>query len=539
MKQEVPSGFYLRTAGEVAGLYQPGEAPLLFESEAIDINSTRAHEVGHKQLCDTSPLGLYLKGLVLSVRGKGEAEAAAVSRLVALCIQQCWYCQEGYATYKQLNYLLSRGKVADARSLRASLLSPYSVALANFDFEGFGISELLASSEGDVSNVRVLVALEFAAYVVARGAMSLPLSQILNRAAFDDREVLLAVRKDPPDLRLKTLKAHCCQEYIESISREVFLAFEEMKSVKTSRPLDDRMDRCASALCRKAGVRYQASYEVDVSRMFSTMGVLGVEFEDQRDMHLRKSLAFEADSRVVRGKGFVTDRDWKDSLTVSDTARYSLALPVEKLSGGKSTAPDVVCELIPFSSADDCYYPSFHFFATFGLSEGGQEVAGLLKLGAEIPQAIFSEEKPSSLPGLVPHQSWVWIVHWTVFVPGASFRLLDFDELSSFGPVLSPVLPHEHVHGRHSDTYNVSGFHALAGSGQDGSSFVLERAKGSDGVALLYQSEDDLIKPLFVSFVPGIDHSPHVTKASPVLQRVCAAIASGAYAMISAQSGGE
>ncbi len=519
---------FTSTVDEVVGAYRPGTAPMLFINENISAGSIQAHETGHRQLCDTSALGLYMSGMSTAILFVPSVNEAQLRSIIQSLIEQCWLCQEGYATFRQVSYTQQFDIQGEYEQLIASLPESYATALDIFNLDSDLNRDLLQAELQHVPEQGrygfMWLVLEHAAYVLGRSAMSVPVSNVLNAAtSLPDYDVITAVRQDPPDVRLKSLRLLCDKDFILDVTKHFLLAIDEIDKTGTSRPLDDRMDACARKLCQKAGVAYEPSYALDVPKMLEKLGVKGVGFADQRDMPLEESLARETDSRTVH-QNWYDGVNEVDELTVEDVASSFNKMCANLSPEDHHMDGDIVCELMPLPMSDAEYYPMFHLFLDSKVIFDNEDHDVHIKLTKTAPQCKKGED-PTELPARIPHRSWTWIMHWSMFLPDNNGSpLLDYDAFARQGPVYSPLFPGEIT--PKGKLQNTSGSPCYVISSSSG----LEEIPGSKTMITEYDCEE--IKPTIIVSKPSNEALSKLPHASPEACRVTYALMGGAYSLL-------
>ena len=185
---------------EILGIYSPGAAPTVKETDGISIDITLAHEEGHRELIDTTSLGQYMKLLALATEFGETPQIKSDAKLALVeTVEQCWSVQEGYATCRQIAYCYGLNRREVTQHVWESLPAAYVNACNQFPVDVGGLRHNIALALGENSDARptaLRLGLYYSAYVIARAAMSIPIAEVLgNATSLPSYETSVAIRR--------------------------------------------------------------------------------------------------------------------------------------------------------------------------------------------------------------------------------------------------------------------------------------------------------------------------------------------------------
>jgi len=520
-----------KTTDEIIGSYCPGSAPVLYSSEVVRSESTLAHEHGHRQLCDTTAIGLYISGLSLATSYTSPSDINQLRETIKSLIEQCWMCQEGYATYKQVAHLHQFGKIKECKRLIELLPESYKAALEIFDIEhiSHSINQVISRLPDQVHDQIKWLAQEHVAYVIARSAMSVPLAELLMKSTtLPNYDVIIAIRDNPPDVRLEKVRSICDADFVAEVAENCLIGVSETIECDASRPLDDRMDKMARKLCDRASLEYEPSYSLDVPKIYNKLGLNNINFVDQRDMSLDESLTRETDSRTVR-EDWLSSCNVENELTLENVSN-SVNKKCSALSTKKDSGFDIVCELLPIQKTKSVYYPLFHIFCKASFSESPGEHVNLW-IDKTAPECHISEHPIHLLPSLFKHNSWTWIMHWTMFETDGfdDFYKFSYSDFAESGTVFSPLLTEERSPVGDSMNFFVSQCYSLINSSKP------KIVSGSEAMLTLYSAKG--IEPHLVVIKPMNENlGKELTAAPDTISRVSYSLSAGVYSLINTRN---
>jgi hypothetical protein len=418
-----PANLLSQSAGEILGIYSPGSAPTVRDADGLPVDVTHAHEQGHRELCDTTSLGQYLVALAIASERASTAQGRADARRgLQEAVEQCWLVQEGYATCRQLAYCHGMNRPDLAARVEASLPTSYAAALGHFPVDPVRLEQdvgRLFGPGGPATHELVRIGLEYAAYVIAKAAMSIPVARALeDAAALPAFQVSLMIRGHAPDVRLRALRDMLTPDFTRGCLIAVLDATRAARERGVARPLDERLEELCRWVCGRTGLAYEPSYDVHLPGLLGKLGCghLRVEQRDGRDVPTAAMGDYEFDVHVVGAN---------DHLSILRSVPVDLAEHLYQNHFGRAMAglkPHVVCELGARDDHDQTV-AWLHAYATKA------EVSGLLaRVGAHeasrlaaaahpdaaMQQLLLSVTVPAAdaekLPGRFPHRAWDWLV---------------------------------------------------------------------------------------------------------------------------------
>jgi len=439
------NNFFSTTAAEILGIFVPGQIPIVKANAYLPLDVVAVHEQGHKQLCQATGFGRYMGMLALAGPAKSRY-AEQAERALAECIEQCWLVQEGYATMRQVAYLISTGGEDEVAAFEKNLPQSYKHALACFPTYPDCIdlqARIWAGKWGgqysfDAEIFLKAIAREFSSYVLAKSAMSIPIScAILQAESLPCYDVSLAVRRNCPDSRLLLLAMQFSAEFIWRCVEESIEGIREMNSVGKMRPLDERLECMVVQLCKSASLPYEASDVVSLNEIGSRMGMAHVKMQelDERDISLKVSQNYQRPNVVVAP-------EFKLKYVSMDVAREVMLEHFRQFSAEETS---VVCEIGP-KGDDGIHGVWFHFFvgrdaAFHTLNKIGDDKRSELVARSHSNAAFrtmlcgvrFEPDMLKTIPEKVPHNTWSWLFPYNIIK--TSPPQLDVAGLQAVGEV--------------------------------------------------------------------------------------------------------
>lgn len=189
------------------GFYSPGRVAVIAANPAFPSESTHVHEMAHRELCENSSFGQVTQLISLASGEKGATDQATwLHKALKECISNSWNCHEGFAVWKQFAHALVV-KESNWEVIQRTLPSTYRAAAASFAINPASLIPH-TSSDLPMENRRALVGvlIEIAITAIAYAAMGTPLvEQLRAEEPLTYFTLLLALRSDPPDVRLQKL----------------------------------------------------------------------------------------------------------------------------------------------------------------------------------------------------------------------------------------------------------------------------------------------------------------------------------------------
>jgi hypothetical protein len=396
---------------------------------------TLAHEAGHRELIDTTSLGMYMKILAFASEMAKTPQARSDARgALVEAVEQCWSVQEGYATRRQIAYCYGKNRPDVTRHVWQNLPGSYVNAYKEFPIDEESLKRQidLALGENSAKLDAFRGGLEYAAYVIARAAMSLPIAQILaNATSLPSYEASLAIRRQSPDVRLKTLSAKVTPAFTWKCVMTVAQAVAKIGKNGTPRLLDEKLDELARELSQEAGLPYEPSYEVDITSLPRKLGCEQVvQFLDARDLPQKEFENYSYNMDVVG-----EDLSQVESMPVEEALNF-YEYAFSKMAGLK---PHVVCELGAREESDGTI-AWLHVYATrdeavnylnhTGAHEKARIVGGNHQNSAQLLLLLPLAIRATAVPKLVEwfsHRTWAWVVG-DVLLRNHNWSLVDLQK---------------------------------------------------------------------------------------------------------------
>jgi hypothetical protein len=420
----LPEHFLSNAVDEVLGIYAPGASPLIKANSTVPADVTMAHERGHRELCDTSPLGQYMTALALTTRYSVSAQSGQKARLALRdAVEQCWSVQEGYATLRECAYCIGTNRLQLWGTIAKALPSSYRTALAAFPIDIEALTRELARHHGlnaEQRNAMLSMSVEFTGYVMAKAAMSAPLAQVLrSAAALPTPEVATAIRRNAPDTRLQKLKPHLTTSFAWSCLQNVIEGNRESEETRTTRPLDERLDALARDMAARAGIAYERSDAVDLLTLLPRLGCnASVDHRDGRDVGIQQLQAYSTEADVVGAGG---DAAMKMKILPLEVAQDAYAFHLQQHQ--QSKAEHIVCEL----GAKESNGQTIAFIHPYCTKEqvlkafrGQTRLSSLLDKVAKCDDSTailivmfavrIAVDEVGRLPKTFAHRDWSWVV---------------------------------------------------------------------------------------------------------------------------------
>jgi hypothetical protein len=423
---EISDALFSESTAEVLGLYSFGGAAIVRATNWLPADVTLAHEAGHRQLCASTSLGLYMMALAqASHLASNDGERTRARSSLREVVEYCWFVHEGYATACQLAYCLQTGRIDLMASIEQALPEAYKSALCPFLMDADGLRRLMilaAHRFGKHNNQDWYLlaggAMEIGAHIIARAAMSIPLSDVISQAeVLPSTAVSARVRELAPDIRLEKLRHLIRPEFLLHCFCSLFEVVRSDLDPKTLRSQDEMRDSLARQTCQHLGLPYESPVPAHFTDAFKRLGCeqTRLEFVDGRDAPSHTVMSAHADADIAG------PRDLSGSnFTSLDSATYLFA-QMRKDSWG-DIDPSIVCEVGLLDEAghvDVCIhaYCSKAEFLQLSLRWNATEQAiqlfSAVHPNAALPLILFASEVDFpdlwTLPRRFPNRSWSWV----------------------------------------------------------------------------------------------------------------------------------
>ncbi|MCP1518480.1 hypothetical protein J2Y74_002790 [Pseudomonas migulae] len=418
-------GFLMKSSDEIAGLYTPGKKPAIYgtSESLITPEISSAHERAHRDLCEATSLGQYLKFLaILSSRTNKKDIAKTAESALSSAISHCWIVQEGYATSAQVlrSMVMGREDLIDT----ATYLSPsYNQAFSQFLIPPDVLDEYMTSIQ--IYKQDSAYALMAAAFLsacpetLALAAMSIPMKSITAENDLLSYEMECHVRKHAPDVRLPIILANTSKKFM------FHCAFEQMRAAKKSQQQgnNEAVAECrtelARHLCHIAGLQFEPLECFNLQRALEQYQCEGDGLVDVRDYPWAEIEEYLSDQHFLGGASLLFELS---------PLRFTLAKNVyaDVVEFFQITEPHLICEVCSLDTDANRFLVYLHVYITkasflefvgsgekVGVTEETIEIYRMMEPETAIQFALFVLEvggaELAELTKCFSHSSWKWV----------------------------------------------------------------------------------------------------------------------------------
>lgn len=437
--------FYLESADEMLGLFRPSGAPQVHAGSRLPNQVVHAHEMAHRQLCDTTSLGRYMTGLAILASRKPAREERA-NAFLASSLQQCWTVHEGFATYSQMLECrrLHRQDLVEEKG--DYLRDSYLTALGRFECDEAGLDDVVSEAAGlrdpQAVEAALVLLLGYLGHVAAAAAMSIPLRAILAESpALTAHRTRVHIQRNAPDVRLDRVLQHLTPQFRAAAIRMIIAAKPAVQST-TNRWLDAVLSDLVRDVCALADIAYEPADAISLPSLLEPEGISVVE-TDARDLPIS------------------TMRDYTDEVLIysDDEFREAIESPVpfergrlvhEELIRIFDHRPSVVCEIglvgqeiLLFMHCFTSKAALSSYYRRTGVPK--TELRKLEDIDDESPAKVWlmvlsldDEVGVIEVPRHFGHERWTWVTDYELEY---ARNARNFELLSSAGEVCAVALP--------------------------------------------------------------------------------------------------